>query len=292
MKLLLSSVNSTHSLLGYDWDRAEIFWACPQQVVKCCGVCYDGVDLLISGDNFMTRITPTGYVRSPLTGTYDALAHSVHVIDAETVGVVDTGNSRVILLNRQGQITGSLDPISHWGQVPHDAIHLNDFVLTLHGLLASCFDYRPWRKVKEHISWQDWCVGGYGLVLNLTGNGKTGAGRIVGCGLNHPHSLTFEDPFLYLCSSSAGDFHVFEFDSHGVMREKKRYHVTHEHFLRGVYRMPDGWLLGGSAVRHGEVISHTTALYFLEEKTGRIEKKTVGGPGEIYDVLPWKDAVL
>jgi len=165
-------------------------------------------------------------------------------------------------------------------------------VVTPHGVLASCFDYRPWRKVREEISWEDWCSGGYGLVVNLTGDGQRGMGRIAGCGMNHPHSLTFRDPYLYLCSSATGDFHQFEFDAHGVMHERKRIHVTDQHFLRGVFRTGDGWLLGGSSVRHGEVMARTTALYHLNEASGKIESRTVAGPGEIYDVLPWQDDVL
>ena len=169
MRLLLSCVNSDLSLIGFDWDSGRIFWACPQKLLRVCGACYDGNDLLLSGDNHVARVTPTGYVRTELSGRYDALAHSVHVIDEDRFGVVDTGNSRVVGVNKRGEADVVYGPVDHWGDIPHDAIHLNDFAVTPHGMLASCFDYRPWRKVREDTSWEDWCTGGYGMILNLTG---------------------------------------------------------------------------------------------------------------------------
>jgi hypothetical protein len=278
-RVLLSCVNSLHSLAGYDWESEEIFWACPSRIIKCCGACYDGSDLLIASDSKVTRMTPKGVFQTQLKGPYEALAHSVHVIDEQTIGVVDTGNSRVVLLNRKGEPFNTLNPLSYWGDLPCDAVHLNDFTSTPFGILASGFDYRPWRNVREEITWDDWCSGGYGLVMNLTGDKEMGKGRIIGCGVNHPHSLTFQSPYLYLCSSATGDFHQFEFDDFGILREINRIHVTDRHFLRGVHRVDDGWLLGGSSVRHGEVMERTTALYHLNEATWKVESRTVGGGG-------------
>ncbi len=292
MRFLLSCVNSPNSLIGYDWEKREIFWQCPQSKVRSCGICYDGADLLISTDNTVTRLTSTGFVRSELDGGFDALAHSVHPITESHVGVVDTGNSCVVVLNRNGEVADAFSPLEAWGPVPHDAIHLNDFVVTPYGILASCFDYRPWRKVKEEISWTNWCSGGYGLVLNLTGDGDKGAGRVVGCGFNHPHSLTYFSQYLYLCSSATGEFHRCEIDSGGSLREVFRHQVTTEHFLRGAHPTGDVWFLGGSSRRHGEIVANSMALYQFDEHTGKTEKQYLGGQGEIYDVLPWDEELL
>lgn len=295
MKLLLGCVNSDLSLIGFDWDKGEVFWSCPQTKLKVCGICYDGPDLLISTDDFLTRVTPSGYIRTRLNGRHEALSHSVHVIEDDLVGIVDTGNTRVVGFNRKGEQEVEFEPLKEWGEIPKDAIHLNDFAVTASGILASSFDYRPWRQTKEDITWDDWCTGGYGVILNLTGNGVTGKGRIVGCGFNHPHSLNFVDPYLYLCSSATGIFHKCEIDDTGVVREKDRFKVSQDHFLRGAHKMGTEWFLGGSAVRHGQgvVLSQRVVLYRLDEETGKVENRTVlWGHGEIYDVLPWRDEVM
>ena len=292
MKLLLACVNTNLSLVGYDWDKGEIFWTCPQKLIRVCGAGYHGNDLLLSGDSFITRVMPDRYVRTELKGRHEALAHSVHVIDELSVGVVDTGNSRVVVLNRNGEIEKTYEPIRSWGDDLQDAIHLNDFAVTPHGILGSCFDYRPWREAREQTSWEDWCSGGYGLVLNVTGSGGHGEGRVVGCGFNHPHSLKYIEPDLYLCSSATGIFHVCEFNGDSLLREKAQYRVTEDHFLRGACHADGGWYLGGSSTRHGEVLSDTMEIYFLEEASGRVEKRIIEGGGEIYDILPWREEIL
>ena len=71
--------------------------------------------------------------------------------------------------NRKGEQEVEFEPLKEWGEIPKDAIHLNDFAVTASGILASSFDYRPWRQTKEDITWDDWCTGGYGVILNLTG---------------------------------------------------------------------------------------------------------------------------
>ena len=292
MRLLLGCVNTSVSLMGYDWETGEVFWAVPRETLRVCGVCYHGSDLLISGDSFLTRLQPTGGFRTPLGGRYDALAHSVHVLDDGHAGVVDTGNSRLICVDLGGQIVDLFEPIDTWGDIPQDAIHLNDFVVAPTGTLATCFDYRPWREVKAGTSWDDWCTGGYGIILNLTGDGSNGAGRVVGCGFNHPHSLNYVDDRLYLCSSATGVFHVCELDPDGTVRETGRFQVTNDHFLRGAYNTDGGWYLGGSSTRHGEVMADTIEIYRLETDTGRVEKRSIPGNGEIYDILPWRDDVM
>lgn len=292
MRLLLGCVNTSVSLMGYDWETGEIFWAVSRDALRVCGVCYDGPDLLVAGDNTLTRIQPGGGFCTPLGGRFDALAHSVHPMGDGRSGVVDTGNSRLLCVDPGGAIVDVYEPIASWGEVPHDAIHLNDFAVTPAGILASCFDYRPWRKVKAGTSWDDWCTGGYGLVLNLTGDGPTGAGRVVGCGFNHPHSLNYVDDRLTLCSSATGVFHVCELEWHGLVREARRYQVTEDHFLRGACRCDGGWFLGGSSTRHGQVMSNTIEIYRLETATGRVERRSIPGTGEIYDILPWREEVM
>ncbi len=292
MKLLLGCVNSPISLIGYDWEKGEIFWSLEQEQLKVCGVSYDGHDLLVSSDNFITRLTPSGAFRIELTGEYESLAHSVRVIDDNLFGVADTGHSVIRIFNKTGEQVEILDPIGYWQDIPADAIHLNDFVLTPYGMLASCFDYRPWCLVRKETSWENWCSGGYGLIINLTGIGNKGMGRIVGCGFNHPHSLHYVDPCLYVCSSATGQFHRCKFIKGGLLVEDMHYKVTDDHFLRGAYKLDNGWFLGGSTVRHGEVLSRNMEIYYLNEISGEIEKKSIGIPGEIYDILPYKEDIM
>lgn len=147
-------------------------------------------------------------------------------------GVVDTGNSRVVVYLSDGSVDDVYCPLVALEASPHDAIHMNDL---LHGLITSCFDYRPWRSVREKTSWGDWCTGGYGLILRLDGAPGSGAGRVVGSGFNHPHSLTCHENCLHLCSSSTCEFHVCEVDAHGLIRELKRFQISKDHFVRGSF---------------------------------------------------------
>lgn len=177
MKVLLSCVNSSFSLLGFDWDRGEVFWELPSERLKVCGICYDGRALLVASDNAVTRFTPLDVNRISLSGPHEALGHSVHLINEHEFGVVDTGNSAVRVFRKNLEPSYVLNPVAHWNDVPEDAIHLNDFAVTPFGILASCFGYRPWRSVQQSLSWEEWCRGGYGLILNLSGrNNGVGAG--------------------------------------------------------------------------------------------------------------------
>ncbi len=294
MKLLLSCVNSDSSLIGFDWDEGKIFWTYPRDKFNLCGICYDGNSLFTSGNDTVSILDPSNIYNLALPGNYKALAHGIHVISDDLFGVVDTGNSVVRIFNKKGEEVKTYNPLEFWGNIPHDAIHINDFVVTPFGVLASCFDYRPWRFSRKPIQerWEDWCNSGYGVIMNLSGHKNKGEGRIIGCGFNHPHSLQYVNPFFYVCSSATGIFHVCDFTKSGELTEKSQFKITDDHFLRGAYNTSDGWFLGGSSVRHSKIISNSMEIYFFKESTGKIEKKTLGVPGEIYDVLPWNDEIL
>lgn len=247
MKFLLTCPNSENSLMGYDWDKNEIFWSVSSQVIRVCSACYNGNDLVVSSDNFVTRFAADGYYRIELRGKYDSLCHSIRVMDGNVLGVVDSGNSQVVALAKQGEVTAIFRPLEFWEDYPLDAIHLNDFAATPTGILASSFGYRPWRKVSTSMPWERWASSGYGLVLNLTGKDGKGNGRIVGCGFNQPHSLHFESPNrLFLCSSGTGIFHMCHLNDEGLVTERKNFQITSDHFLRGACRVDDGLFLGGS----------------------------------------------
>ena len=293
MKLLLACVNSAKSLIGYDCEEEKIFWSIPSNVTRVCSACYDGSDLLISSDNCVRRLTNSGCQRIEMRGRYDALAHSVRVVGEDLIGVVDTGNSQVVVMKRDGQLGAILRPLEVWEDYPRDAIHLNDFAATPYGILASCFGYRPWRKVAENVSWEHWASGGYGLILNLTGADGKGIGRVVGCGFDQPHSLHYVPPnHLYLCSSGTGIFHMCELDRGGLVRQRREYEITRDHFLRGACRTDTGWFLGGSRVRHGKKIADRIEIYHLEEPSGKVARRSIDCAGEIYDILPWRDDLL
>jgi hypothetical protein len=293
MKLLLSFVNSTISLAGYDWDRGEIFWSIPSSHIKTCGICYHDSDLWVSSDNRVVQLCPNGDGNViTLSGPHDPQLHGLHVLNDTTLGVVDTGHSAVRIIDKNGQQVQTFNPVACWLEVPNDAIHLNDFVMTPYGLLASCFDYRPWRVVRELMSYEDWCTGGYGLIINLTVESHKGAGRIVGCGLNHPHSLNYVDPYLYLCSSSTGTFSICEFSGTGTLIEKSQFKITQDHFLRGACHVENGWFLGGSTFRHEQLIAENVELYYFNASSETIQRKEIQGKGEIYDILPWNDEIM
>ncbi len=287
MKLLLSCPNSNFSLLGYDWTKEELFFAIPSYIFTACSIEYYSNSLLVSSENEIRRISPYEETIYYLGGRYNNLAHSVKIIDKDKIAVVDTGNTRVIVIDASGRVIKTYNPLESWGNIPQDTIHLNDVVQTPYGLLASCFDYRPWRYEREKLSWQQWCSGGFGLILNLSEEG-----RVIGCGLNHPHSLTYKHPYLYVCSSATGEFHVFEFNKNGILREKQRYRICNNHFLRGALYTKMGWFLGGSCRRHEEVISKNMKIYLFNQDTCSVEGRVLDMWGEIYDILPWREDIL
>jgi len=208
----------------------------------------------------------------------------------------------MLVYDLEGELVHNHDPLSSWRNgvgLDFDTIHMNDFTITPSGVIASCFDYRPWRAVQSHLTWDEWSIGGFGLLINLTGADGKGRGRIAGCGLNHPHSLQYYDPYVYVCSSATGTFHVCEFTDRGQIVPIEDYKVAGAHFLRGACRHKTGWVLGGSAARHGERVADSMKLFFLDffdagttKKPEVTEELELGHHGEIYDIIPWDDAIM
>lgn len=291
MKLLLSCVNTVVSFIGYDLVQKKAFWYCPADRVRACGAAYDFTSgsLLVSTDNELTSFPANGeIIRTALPGPHENLAHSVHVLEDLGIGVADTGNSRLLLFGPDRKAFLTLNPLEGWQDVPKDALHLNDFVLTPEGVVASCFNYQPFRAME--FSGYRWQTGGHGLLLSLKRfQGRTLC-RILAGGLNCPHSLCWHKDSLYCCSSATGDFLRFAYSGRGQLEEKGRVRITTDHFLRGVLPLEDGgWVLGGSAVRRAD--GHGMALFRLDAG-GAIETLPVAAAGEIYDILPWEAAIM
>lgn len=289
MKILLSCVNSLVSFVGYDLGARQAFWYCPADRVRACGAAYDGDALLIATDNTLTRMDAAGsIVRVSPPGPHDNLLHSVHPLEGAGIGVMDTGNSRLLVYGELDAPPVSFEPLEGWGHIPPDAIHMNDFVRTPRGLVASCFNYRPYRTVDA--PGRQWQKMGYGLLLSLEKAGKRNVGRVLAGGLSCPHSLVWHEDRLYCCASATGDFMRFAYNAHGMLVEEERVHITDGHFLRGALPLEDGaWLLGGSHIRSdqgaGMVLFHLGA-------DNSVETLRVAGAGEIYDILPWNGAVM
>ncbi|WBF66786.1 hypothetical protein LN040_13800 [Desulfovibrio subterraneus] len=289
MRVLLSCVNSLVSLVGYDTEAAKAFWYCPGNMLRACGACYDGHDLLLASDEFVTRITPQGVRQHKLPGPHTNLAHSVHHIGG-MIGVVDTGNSRILIQppDSDGAVF-TLDPLEGWPDRPMDAIHLNDFMPWGEGVIASCFHYHPFGHYKT--KGYDWHGGGHGLILGMhRAHGMT-VSKVLASGLNCPHSLVEHEGAVYCCSSSRGELLKYAPQPSGLLYESARWKITGDHFVRGALHDGERWLLGGSSVRRLKEQS-PMSLYLLDEATGKVERQTVAAAGEIYDVLPWDDAIM
>lgn len=298
MKILLSCVNSLVSLIGYDLEAERAFWYCPSDRLRACGAAYDGDSLLIASDNLLTCITSSGRLsRLILPGPHENLLHSVHPIGDTGIGVMDTGNSRLLvytgsLCDLADQTTPtvalSFEPLAGWENIPADAIHMNDFAVTPRGLVASCFNYRPYRTVA--LPSRPWQPLGYGLLLSLEKHKGHNVGRVLAGGLSCPHSLVWHENRLYCCASATGDFIRFAYNTRGMLVEEETLHITDKHFLRGALPLKDGdWLLGGSHMRRDEGAG--MALYRLSA-SGKITMLPVARSGEIYDILPWRDEVM
>ncbi len=293
MRVLLSCVNSLVSLVGYDTDARQAFWYCPGNLLRACGACYEGQDLLLASDGFVTRISPQGVSQQALPGPHPNLAHSIHPIGG-MLGVVDTGNSRILMRPSDAPVGAALpsialDPLEGWENRPMDAIHLNDFLPWGEGVLASCFHYHPFGHYKT--KGYDWHGGGHGLILGMhRAHGMT-VSRVLASGLNCPHSLVAHEGDVYCCSSSRGEFLRYAVQPSGLLYEAARWKVSDTHFIRGALHDGERWLLGGSSIRRLKEQS-PMSLYTLDEHSGAITCDTVAGAGEIYDVLPWDDAVM
>jgi len=296
MKILISLINSNkvqsdRSVLCFDLQNKKMIWGIKDSSLSSCGMCYFDSALWFAGDNNVTKIDRQQTFRFDYQSKYPMQLHSIHPIGKGQLGLVDTGNSVIRIIDSMGKQVKKLSPLESWGDIPADVIHLNDFAVTPHGIIASCFDYRPYRKVREDIPWSKWCSQRYGILINVTGNHVVGPGAIVGCGFNHPHSLVYHEPFAYLCSSATGSFVRIAFDKDGFVQQKREFHITSNHFLRGAMRVGKNWVLGGSSMRHGEVLNSTASLFFFNENTKLIREYDLGFPGDIYDIIPCNDEI-
>ena len=288
MRVLLSCVNTVVSLIGFDLDAGG-FWFSPADRLRACGACLTEDALYIASDDTLTKISAIGGISSVrLPGPYSNLAHSVHVFPDTGIALADTGNSRVLLygFDLSGRI--GFEPLEGWPQAPEDALHLNDAIWTPHGIIASCFNYRPFRSVQvEGWSWRD---KGYGFLVSLEKYRGRNVGRIVACGLDCPHSLLWHKERLWCCASAAGDLVRLAFSDRGQLREEERLHITSDYFLRGLMPLEDGGLLlGGSALR-GRNSKGMALLRLMPD--GVVREYPVARTGEIYDILPWRSAVM
>jgi hypothetical protein len=96
MRLLLSFVNSTIALAGYDWNEGRIFWALSSEQLNAGGICYHGSDLCVGAGDRVVRLSPTGSSSQiVVSGPYNPRLHGIHPINESAIGVVDTGHSTV-----------------------------------------------------------------------------------------------------------------------------------------------------------------------------------------------------
>jgi len=289
MKVLLSCVNTAVSLIGFDLDAGTGFWFSPADRLRACGVCLSEDALFIAADDTLTKISAAGGISCiKLPGPHRNLAHSVHVFQDMGVAVADTGNSRVLLYGFDLSAGISFEPLEGWPQPPEDALHLNDAIWTPHGIVASCFNYRPFRSVQ--IEGWPWRNKGYGLILSLEKFRGRNVGKILACGLDCPHSLLWHDDRVWCCSSATGDVVRLVFTGNGQLREEERIPITRDYFLRGAMPLEDGsLLLGGSSLRRQD--NKGMALLRLMPD-GAVREYPVARTGEIYDILPWQSAMM
>ncbi len=289
MKILLSCVNSLVSFVGYDTEKAQSFWYCPSDRVRACGAAYSNDALLVATDSSFYRYSEAhGMEHTALPGPHDNLAHSVHLVQGQSIGIADTGNSRVLVYSNDMKACTTFDPLEGWGEIPSDAIHLNDFVRTPQGFVASCFNFRPYRSVERPgFRWQN---RGYGLLLSLEKHNGCNVGRVLAAGLSCPHSLVWHEERLYCCASATGEFLRFAYNAQGLLVEEARFFISSEYFIRGALPLDDGsWLLGGSSLRR-EASKGMAVLRLAPD--GTVTELPVAAAGEIYDILPWNDAVM
>lgn len=287
MKLLLSCVNSLVSLVGYDTDLQQSFWYLPANILRVCGLSYSRGGLVAASDNACYEIGPDVIRQVNLPGPHSNFAHSVHAENG-VVGVADTGNSRLLFWREKETAMEIYNPLEGWDAPPEDAIHLNDFVPWKSGYLATCFSFKPFQGLKKHKAL--WNIGGHGLILHLFKYKGETVTKVVASGLSCPHSLVVRDDKVYCCSSTEGDLIEFKEDGRGRLAETNRWKVADKHFLRGALPHETGWFLGGSTIRHEN--TSDMSLFHLDPATDRVAKMFVGGAGEIYDVLPWKDEIV
>ena len=285
-KILLSCVNTRVSLIGFDLNKKEPFWYCPSNVLKSCSVCYAHNSLYVSTDNTLTKLEASGSTVYKIPGPYDNFAHSVKLINDFQLALADTGNSCVRLFDGEN-FTLSFSPLESWETFPIDAIHVNDLLPWRDGLLVSAFSYQPFTAWKKTAF--DWRRDGWGVLYYLRRFERKTVSKIVALGLSCPHTLTLYDGDLYCCGSASGEWIKFRADTDLLYADSCKL-VTQTHFLRGALRSKDGWVLGGSSQRH-LVDGGGMRLFYLPDG-GEPEILWEGGPGEIYDILPWNDELM
>jgi hypothetical protein len=291
MKVLLSCVNSLVSLIGYDTESEKAFWYLPANILRSCGACYDDDSLLVASDSSLVRVSPDGVLAAKLPGPHDNLAHSVRKF-GDKIAVADTGNSRVLFLDRRMESCTALEPFEGCAGLGQDAIHLNDMHVFADEVLASCFSIHPFDRHQPYRDF-NWKTSKLGAVLALRKEDGATISRIVAAGLDCPHSLNLIDDRLYCCSSRGGEFLEFALTGRGMFSEERIWPVTKRHFLRGALKDQDGsWLLGGSSLRGRDGRVSGAALFRLEPGSGAVRQMHVAKVGEIYEVLPWRDEVM
>lgn len=288
MKLLLSCVNTLVSLIGYDTEKENAFWYCPANIIRSCGISYFLDGLLIASDNSFIYLSKDKIQQFNLSGPHDNYVHSIHAI-GDQIGIADTGNSAIIIASREGQELFRYDPLEGWEQRPIDAIHLNDFLVQDHGILASCFSYKPFQSIKNNR--KTWAKGGHGLILEMRRQNNMTISRVVACGISCPHSLVESDGKVYCCSSLDGKFIELAKSHNGTLSPSSVWNIANSHFLRGALRHDQGWYLGGSAFRR-QGTGSSMVLFDLEPETSAIRTMKVANAGEIYDILPWSDRIM
>ncbi len=150
------------------------------------------------------------------------------------------------------------------------------------------FSYQPFAFWKQALP--AWQTEGLGCLFHLRRHAGHTLSRVVASGLDCPHSLNLWRDEVYCCSSARGAFFRYAEDGQGLLREADRWQVTDSHFLRGALRVEGGWLLGGSSRRHRE--DGGGMCLFLLHDDGAVEHLPLGGPGEIYDIIPWDASLM
>ena len=289
MKILLGCVNSTVSLVGFDLVTKTPFWYCPGNRLRVCGIHATPEGLWVASDNSVKFVGANGIREVPLPGPHDNYAHSVKSFGQNGIGVADTGNSRILVYS-DGRLVMSYDPLECWNSRVQDAIHLNDMIEWKDGILASAFSHQPFEIWKKTCP--TWQSEGLGVLFYMRRHNRQTITKVVGSGLNCPHSLALHNGDIYCCSSSTGMFYRLHEAENGVLQLVESWHVTTSHFLRGCLRVSDGWILGGSSRRHNQQANEGGMVLFHLSDSGNISVYPVAAVGEIYDIIPWPRAIM
>ena len=290
MKILLGCVNSAVSLVGYDLESKTPFWYCPGNRLRVCGIHAAPEGLWVASDNSIRLVGPDGVRVVDLPGPHRNFAHSIKPLGQSGIGVADTGNSRVLVYS-EDRLVMSYDPLECWNMsMPEDAIHLNDMIEWRGGLLASAFSHQPFGQWKKDCP--TWSKEGLGILFHMRRHNRQTLTRVVASGLNCPHSLAQHNGDIYCCSSSTGMFYRLQEAENGVLQLAESWHVSGSHFLRGCLRVDDGWVLGGSSCRHVEKGEEGGMVLFHLDDAGNVATYPVAAVGEIYDIIPWPEAIM